>query len=152
VQEYAFTQAAAGKKPGEDEDHWAVLVPNALLALESPFLTLLMLLAFPLRELEAPPPAPPSASSAAGGGGSLDEPSVSSPLLHSLPSPPSRGRRAGAAGGSAGAGEGAGAAAEGEEEMEMGVGDLLFTRRGESLGAEGGGPAARVPSSTEYII
>ena len=151
VQEYAFSQAAAGKAktPGSDEDQqWAILLPNALLAMESPFLTVLMLFAFPLQELEAPPPPPLSATSTGGGGGSLNEPSVNSPLLHSRPSPPGRSGTAAAAMGEAAAG-----AAEGDEGEEVGVGDLLFTRRGESVGAEGNGSVSlRVPSSTEYII
>ena len=143
VQEYAFSQAAAGKN--DDEDHWAVLLPNALLACESPFLTLLMLLAFPLSELEAPPPPPLSSAGSAGGDGGVG---ATSPLLQSPLSPPTRGR---------------GAAAEAEEDGEWGVGDLLFTRRGESLGslergnnssdaAAAAAAMARVPSSTEYII
>lgn len=146
VQEYAFSQAAAGRKQQADADHWAVLLPNALLACESPFLTLLMLLAFPLSELEAPPPPPLSAGSMG------DGPGVTSPLLQSPLSPPTHGAVAPGAAVDGGQGE--------EDEGEWGVGDLLFTRRGESLGslergnssdAAAAAAAARVPSSTEYI-
>lgn len=145
VQEYVFSQVAAGKN--DDEDHWAVLLPNALLACESPFLTLLMLLAFPLSELEAPPPPPLSSAGSASGDGGVG---ATSPLLQSPLSPPTRGRRVAAG-------------AEEEDDGDWGVGDLLFTRRGESLGslergdnssdaAAAAAAMARVPSSTEYII
>lgn len=58
VQEYVFAELAwrkegGGKGEGQgDGESLSVLVPNALLASESPLLTLLVLCAFPLRELE----------------------------------------------------------------------------------------------------
>lgn len=139
MQEYSFSQASAGK---QHNDEAAILFSNALLAAECPLLTLLTLAAFPLRELEAPPP-PPLSTSSSTNGGSLGEPSPASPLLHALASPP----RSARGGMTTAVGE-----AREEEEEALGVGDLLFTRRGEGLGAGNDGTTAGVPSSTEYII
>ena len=102
-------------------------MPNALLASESPLLTLLILFAFPLRELE---PMTDSVQRA----GSLPPLSAASALLGSstgggggLSSSSSSALRAGSPGRIEGGGGG-----EGEEEQELGVGELLFTSRGSS--------------------
>ena len=150
VQEYVFAELAGRKEGGGEggKESLSVLVPNALLASESPLLTLLVLWAFPLRELEpsfepsprrhhlqqqqdgSPVPRRPSLSSQQQqeDKGVVRSLSAASPLLGGSGS--WRGWSGG--GGREGGGEERGE--EEEEEEDVGVGELLFTSRGNSLG------------------
>ena len=151
VQEYIFAELAGRKEGGGEGESLSVLVPNALLASESPLLTLLVLWAFPLRELEPsfqPSPRHHQLRQQQEGGSPVPrrpflswlEPqqdrgtgisvSATSPLL---------GHSRSGGGGSAGRGRegGVGEGEEpekGEKEEDVGVGELLFTSRGNSLG------------------
>jgi hypothetical protein len=125
-----------GREGGKES--LAVLVPNALLASESPFLTLLILWAFPLRELdpsfggEARRSLSLSPGGGRGDGKGGDKPGVIGGKARPHAARPLLGPREG--------GDGGGRGAMLPEEEERGVGELLFESQDSDLGGITGSP------------
>ncbi|TFJ86652.1 hypothetical protein NSK_002306 [Nannochloropsis salina CCMP1776] len=140
VQEYLFAELMDDREEGREggKESLAVLVPNALLASESPFLTLLILWAFPLRELdpsfggEARRSLSLSPGGGRGDGKGGDKPGVIGGKARPHAARPLLGPREG--------GDGGGRGAMLPEEEERGVGELLFESQDSDLGGITGSP------------